>query len=43
MSGNRWKRLQQALTAFFNAMDESDIIGIVLFNDKVICITGTDQ
>eukprot|EP00484_Ammonia_sp_Unknown_P014148 CAMPEP_0197079272 /NCGR_PEP_ID=MMETSP1384-20130603/213541_1 /TAXON_ID=29189 /ORGANISM="Ammonia sp." /LENGTH=496 /DNA_ID=CAMNT_0042518147 /DNA_START=48 /DNA_END=1538 /DNA_ORIENTATION=+ len=40
MSGARWDRLQMALTGFFRALEETDIIGCVLFNHDAVCITG---
>ena len=39
MDGIKWKRVKQAVSAFFNELDESDIIGIVLFNNEAKCIT----
>eukprot|EP01083_Nonionella_stella_P018400 51271_1 len=35
MSGSRWTKLQQAISSFLNALDGGDIVGVVLFNDKV--------
>eukprot|EP01084_Bolivina_argentea_P199307 341053_1 len=40
MSGNRWNSLLSALNLFFGTLDDSDIIGCVLFNHKATCITG---
>eukprot|EP01083_Nonionella_stella_P287316 977949_1 len=40
MSGNRWNSLLSALNLFFAKLDESDVIGCVLFNHEAICITG---
>ena len=39
MSGRRWTQVCSAVSGFCQGMGESDIIGCVLFNDRVICIT----
>eukprot|EP01084_Bolivina_argentea_P199308 341054_1 len=40
MSGRRWNSLLRALESFFDGLDDSDIIGCVLFNHQAQCITG---
>ena len=40
MIGQRWRLLQDALAQFFNVLEDSDMIGCVLFNHKAVCITG---
>eukprot|EP01084_Bolivina_argentea_P199306 341048_1 len=40
MRGTRWNSLLSALNLFFAKLDESDVIGCVLFNHEAICITG---
>eukprot|EP01083_Nonionella_stella_P218603 783819_1 len=40
MSGGRWRSLRAALSSFFDGLDDSDIIGCVLFNHEATCITG---
>ena len=39
-TNNRWQSLQKALAEFFKVLDDSDIIGLFLFNDKPVCFTG---
>eukprot|EP01083_Nonionella_stella_P316834 1150968_1 len=40
MRGTRWNSLLSALNLFFAKLDESDVIGCVLFNHEALCITG---
>ena len=39
MSGGRWRRVCGAIQGFCQGMGENDILGVVLFNEKVECIT----
>ena len=39
MSGGRWRRACGAIQGFCQGMGQNDILGVILFNEKVICIT----
>ena len=41
MSGGRWRRVCGAINGFCQGMGQNDILGVILFNEKVVCITDT--
>jgi len=43
MAGARWKQVVASVTAFLQSMPSRDIFGILLFNDKIRIVTGSEE
>ena len=43
MSGSRWKRVCESVRKFTNSLGEGDLVGGIIFNDKVKIITAPEE